>query len=562
MSVASPPLPSTIQPPLSPLSDNGSTTMINNGVIPKPLGNNKIQNAPNTPVASATANSAANRNSASNKMEPSSNNAARNAVTPLPPTLQTPNASNNVAPASNAPLPATIAASGKPLNNVAPANNMAPASSARNEALSKPSNTKASNLKTNNNGKSSNAPLPPTINEKGALAAATEPKNAILDAINASLNEPVDEKKAQEESQHSFRFVSQSPFWMGAYEPNNNNNEEDGSPKAVYLSYDVFLGLTILGGFLALDHLYLRSPLTFLSKLLVNFFCFGIWWLYDAVQAVFHKEVVQVYGLGIPCLGPKGIAGGVFSKEKPDKKHMSFFIYAFVLIFLGVFGGDSFLMGDKNSGIIRALALFSVFLAPIAIGWWAYNVFRFFTNTQKVVQENGSFFGVPEVKPKSWIADKFPLLTAFLSPLEWIQNMLQTFLGPVIEPIAQVGQSAVATAQAGVDVLDGAVKVGQSAVNTAGKIANAVPAAMESVSKLSTISPGMSLMQTVTGPTTVEQTGGSQGLNVLPYTLLGTLTAVAAAGFGATYYRSKSKKNVREYDDVPPQPGVFRKSDR
>ena len=46
-----------------------------------------------------------------------------------------------------------------------------------------------------------------------------------------------------------------------------------------YLSYNVFLGLSVLGGFFALDHLYLRSPLTFLAKIIINIMFF--WRLVD-----------------------------------------------------------------------------------------------------------------------------------------------------------------------------------------------------------------------------------------------------------------------------------------
>ena len=58
--------------------------------------------------------------------------------------------------------------------------------------------------------------------------------------------------------------------------------------------------------------------------------------------------------------------------------------------------------------------------------------------------------------------------------------------------------------------------------------------------------------------TAAMQGGAVAGLNLLPYTLLGTLLVIAVASFILTYYRSK--KNVPR-DDAPPEPGVFRKSD-
>ncbi|NBO58852.1 MAG: CusA/CzcA family heavy metal efflux RND transporter, partial [Chitinophagia bacterium] len=54
------------------------------------------------------------------------------------------------------------------------------------------------------------------------------------------------------------------------------------------------------------------------------------------------------------------------------------------------------------------------------------------------------------------------------------------------------------------------------------------------------------------------QSGGN--LNALPYTLLGTVAFISAAGLLLTYFRSK--RNVSpEQDDTPPEPGVFRKPD-
>jgi len=143
--------------------------------------------------------------------------------------------------------------------------------------------------------------------------------------------------------------VSQIEFWQKGLAFNGNNNGNEGSNGGTFLSYDVFLGLSVLGGFLALDHLYLRSPLTFLAKLVVNILFFGVWWVYDAAQAIFNGDIIKVYGLGVPGLGPKGIACGVLAKDEPDKKHLRFFMYAAALIFGGMFGLDSFLVGNKTA---------------------------------------------------------------------------------------------------------------------------------------------------------------------------------------------------------------------
>ena len=48
--------------------------------------------------------------------------------------------------------------------------------------------------------------------------------------------------------------VSQFEFWQKGLALNGNNNANEGENGGTFLSYDVFLGLSIIGGFLALDH--------------------------------------------------------------------------------------------------------------------------------------------------------------------------------------------------------------------------------------------------------------------------------------------------------------------
>jgi hypothetical protein len=69
--------------------------------------------------------------------------------------------------------------------------------------------------------------------------------------------------------------ISQVKYWLEGTTL-NGNSEKEGAEGATYLSYNVFLGLSVLGGFFALDHLYLRSPVSFVAKFFVNIFCFGV----------------------------------------------------------------------------------------------------------------------------------------------------------------------------------------------------------------------------------------------------------------------------------------------
>jgi hypothetical protein len=365
--------------------------------------------------------------------------------------------------------------------------------------------------------------------------------------------------------------ISQVKYWLeGSSESANDANKAGNGAR--FLSYNVFLVLSVLGGYFALDHLYLRSPLSFLAKIIVNTFCFGIWWIYDAVQAIFNTEVVKVYGLGVPGLGPNGIAAGVLANEVADKKHMRFLIYAGALFFGGIFGMDSFIVGDRSTGIIRLLCLISVLFTPIALGWWVYGLFQFFTNTQSVLNTHSDFFGAPHESEASRLASRFPLLGFLFSPIETIKFFINEVVGePIIQPVTK-------TIDKVTDTVHDTVELGRETISKSKEIVDQVSKTVEAAGKAMDAIPATSLYGSITPETlkqTMEQssekklTGGSlsggDSLNVLPYTLLGTFSVIALLGFLLTVYRSKNvstakRSSTASRDDVPPEPGIYRES--
>lgn len=382
--------------------------------------------------------------------------------------------------------------------------------------------------------------------------------------------------------------VSEIKYWLEGSSWWNNGKNEHGDEGATYLSYDVFLGLSVLGGFFALDHLYLRSPLTFLAKFLVNIFGFGIWWIYDAVHAIFDTDTIKVYGLSVPGMGPQGIAAGVLANPQHSSKHWRFFMYAVALFFGGIFGLDSFLVGDRQTGIIRLLFLVSMILLPVALLIWAYKVFQFFTNTKSVVNSYSTFFG-----STGGGAMGSGFLSWLFNPVSWIQSLL----GPVIDPIAETAQAAIATVDKTVNTVGKTVNLGREAITKGSEVVTEVSKAVELASQgfgsvMSTV-PGAALYSSIT-PEGVRQAMGKESdtkppayenttatnkidptkamvggaiavaansSNALPYLLLGTLTIVILAGFIATYKRSTSTRQhgAPRQDDTPPEPRVLRK---
>jgi hypothetical protein len=292
--------------------------------------------------------------------------------------------------------------------------------------------------------------------------------------------------------------VSQIEYWREPNKPgkkndaNNAKNTSEGGPGAIYLSYDIFMALSILGGALALDHLYLRSPLTFFAKLIVNVLTFGMWWLYDASQAVFNKDVVKVFGLGVPGMGPKGIAAGVLGSDIPDKKHMAFFIYSLALILGGLFGLDSFIVGDKQSGLIRLVCLLTGILAPVALFWWLYNLGNFFFKTKNVTNQYWEYFGAQEPAEHGMtlgekLVTRFPFLQKIFGPISRVKNAVVSTAEGVVSTAETLAEAAfedpVGTAKRVIiaPATIAKAKVGEAVTFAEGKVDEAVDAATAAV---------------------------------------------------------------------------------
>jgi TM2 domain-containing membrane protein YozV len=375
--------------------------------------------------------------------------------------------------------------------------------------------------------------------------------------------------------------VSQLKYWREE-EKNTNAASNANGDKADALSYHVFLGLSVLGGAFGLDHLYLRSPLTFLAKCVVNMLFFGVWWFYDAAQAIFNSDVVKVYGLGVPGLGPKGIAAGVLSSDTPSKKHMNFFLYALALIFGGSFGLDSFLVGEKQTGLIRLISLLSIIGIPVAMGQWAYKLFTFFFYTKTVTSRYKDFFGAPGESTEDQASGFFTRI--IMRVLDAVRGPAEVILKPVTDTVQMGIKTVGETVTTGLKTVDNTVILGKAVVDKSSEIATQVTGAIDALSQAGSFLPATSLYSSVTpesvksaksalqsggafvnGAKSALQSGGAaEDLNASSYVLLGTLLIAACSGFIATFLRSnfRNRNHVPQRDDAPPEPGVFRGSDQ
>jgi hypothetical protein len=309
-------------------------------------------------------------------------------------------------------------------------------------------------------------------------------------------------------------------------------------------SYTLFWVLSVLGGVLALDHLYLRSPLTFLAKIIVNILGIGLWWIYDATQASFNKDVVKIYGLGIPGMGPKGIGAGSLSAEKHDPKHANFLIYSLALIFGGLFGIDSFITGNSKLGFIRLISLISVILAPFVILYWLFNLGKFFFKTESIIEQYWEYFGAPQPEhlKKSFLdklEERFPFLQGIIhfiksitgnissitnkvtklaenpvgtiesditapiknmigsvesditAPIKNllgpIESAVQTTIGPIIQPLTSTITGAEQIATKALSTTDDALQIGKEGIETIKTLGEGAIDTLKSVGELSSL---------------------------------------------------------------------------
>lgn len=371
-------------------------------------------------------------------------------------------------------------------------------------------------------------------------------KLAVPNPVKPEVNKPEKEAKTEKTEKEAKAdkpkpkvplTVSHLKYWREGNDPENANSN-DGKDGASFLSYNTFVLLSLLGGYIALDHLYLRSPWTFLAKLGVNIFFFGAWWVWDAAQALFNEDTVRLYGLSIPLVD-QHVGAGFLAKDIPDKKHFRFFTYGAALIFGGLIGLDSFLVGQTEFGIFRLICTITFIFLPISMIEWVYKLYQFFVNTKDVVEEHANFFGASQ-GPSA--ADRFS---------GWFYTFLQSFLGPVITPITSTIDKGLDAYDKTLTVVDTTLKTGSDIISGVGKLINAS-------SKASSVLPGLDLYSSITEPTLqgAKQKGGSldnKSLNLLPYTLVGTVLLVIVTGFYKNY---KTSSTNAQKDDAPPKPSA------
>lgn len=198
--------------------------------------------------------------------------------------------------------------------------------------------------------------------------------------------------------------------------------------KGAQLPYWVYMVVVVALGGLGLDHLLLRSPFTFLLKLLIP--TLGFWYLYDIAQVFGERESVEKYGLGVPWYGPIGLGAGIFINKDASNlspptipKPWIFMAYAILSIVFFVFPLNKLVIGDywgciAHLGMYMGGLLTLGLTALLAVCWGVYDGYRVLFDTRGLFEK-----GAARVFPATWFG---------LDPL-FNKGALGPEMGPVVK---------------------------------------------------------------------------------------------------------------------------------
>jgi hypothetical protein len=321
------------------------------------------------------------------------------------------------------------------------------------------------------------------------------------------------------------------------------------------LNYNTYWILTVLLGWFAIDQLYLRSPITFVLKLIGNLFLFGIPYIYDILQVSLNQDKVKLFGSSMPILGQVGAGAGMFyenispmSAEDSDRK-WNFMIYAFILLLTGIFGGDSYFLGDNMSGIIRTILTVSVIGLPLAIAWWVYNIYIFFAKTGDLLDQNWQFFGAPEPE---YPIPQCPGILQQITVWVWKTGIVVAEQVPGLNLMVPWMKTVLSALEVAYGFTKETVK---AVVEAAPKIAAAVEAtAVDQSAYQKAVAE-----QKIEIPKPVLGGGSTDGPGLLGYGLLGTIALITVSGGGRlikNMLQNGSKQGSKSTDEPPKPRGV------
>lgn len=259
--------------------------------------------------------------------------------------------------------------------------------------------------------------------------------------------------------------------------------------------------LTVFGGLIGLDHIYLRSFNTALFKLIVNIFFLGAWFIWDIVQLVAdHKDVADkgfrlpfapyANRVGAGVISPP--AAGASPSRTTTPAATSIFIYALLAIvpLTGFVGIDRWYAGSWLTGIVKFIWNICLFGS-----WYFYDIFNVLFREETVLKEgllnpppfSSTVIAKGDFLPTTGSHDASPSLFRQLWNLLYsiltLTDVVDTVVAVAPAPIPQVVTAAKTQLETTVESAKTIVELGQRAGKLMQRAASAGPEVAAEINK-------------------------------------------------------------------------------
>jgi len=370
------------------------------------------------------------------------------------------------------------------------------------------------------------------------------------------------------------------------------------------ISYWMYL-VAVFFGFLGIDHLLLRSPITAILKIISIIPLFGFWYFFDIAQAFGEKDLVKKYGIAVPFYGPIGIGQGIFHDEgvtpSPEEiprpwKFIGYFITTCFLIATPI---NKLVLGDYvGAGVqfVYYMLIFTIILPFIAILWGFLDIYNVIFKTRDLFEKGAQRLPPATMIPFFNVDPNFK--AEALGPkkaveADTIANAIRDAAGKLMEPVTTVTKIVTAPLTAVSETVAGTIntasKVAQQTIETAGTAAQVLPAAATGLAQsalaigtsMQSAAQGVAALPNALNPTAIGDavgksvaakmiktqgggalTGGSDYISnssVFAFSMLGLLTA---SGYVFYAWRKTANKSIERSDDPPRDTGAVRDTDK
>ena len=368
------------------------------------------------------------------------------------------------------------------------------------------------------------------------------------------------------------------------------------------ISYWMYL-VAVFFGFLGIDHLLLRSPITAILKIISIIPLFGFWYFFDIAQAFGEKDLVKKYGIAVPYYGPIGIGQGIFHddgvKPSPEEiprpwKFIGYFLATCLLIATPI---NKLVLGDYVGAGVQSvyyILILTIILPFIAIIWGFLDVYNVIFKTRDLFEKGAERYPPATMIPFFNVDPNFK--AEALGPkkaveADTIANAIRDAAGKLMEPVTVATKIITSPLTAVSETVSGTIntagQVAQESIKSAGTAAQVLPltvtglaqSAVEIGKSMQAAAQGVAALPSALNPAAIGDsvgksvgklttqsggalTGGSDYISnpsIFAFSMLGALAFTGYVFYG---WKKRANKSIERSDDPPRDAGAVRDSDK